>query len=45
MKQLQQICNELQNKNEIAIIRGYGEKGKLQTMIITRKTIEINLFL
>jgi len=44
MKQLQQMLNELQNKNEIDI-RKYGEKGKLYTIIITRKTMQINLFL
>jgi len=44
MKQLQEVCNELQNENKIAIIRKYDEKSKFYMIIRQRTIIRINLF-
>jgi len=43
LEQLQHVCNEIKNKNEIAIIEKYGRIGKHQTRIITSKIIYICL--
>jgi len=39
--QLQYICNELKDENEIAIIRRYGYNAKYYTIALTGKTISI----
>ena len=39
LEQLQRVCNEIKNKNEIAIIEKYGRIGKYQTRTITSKYI------
>lgn len=39
LEQLQHTCNELENRNEIAIIEKYGRIGKFQTIAITSKNI------
>jgi hypothetical protein len=38
MKQLQRICNDLHNENEIAIIKKYSGKARIYTMVLMRKT-------
>ena len=43
LEQLQRVCNEIKNKNEIAIIEKYGRIGKHQTRIIMSKIIYIFL--
>ncbi|XP_014478944.1 PREDICTED: uncharacterized protein LOC106746663 [Dinoponera quadriceps] len=37
MEELQRICNELKDKNEIAIIKKYGNNAKLYTATLTCK--------
>jgi len=41
LEQLQRVCNEIKNKNEITIIEKYGRIGKHQTRIITSKIVNI----
>lgn len=43
MDRLQQISNELKDKNEINIMEEYGNKVKNFTAIITCKIIHVNL--
>ena len=43
LEQLQRVCNEIKNKNEITIIEKYGRIGKHQTIIITSKIVYICL--
>lgn len=45
LEQLQHACNELENRNEIAIIEKYGRIGKYQTTAILSKTLyDYNIF-
>jgi len=37
----QRVCDELQDENEITIIKMYGEKGKLYMTLIVDKIIRI----
>lgn len=41
MEQLKQICNDLKDNNEIAIIEKYGNYAKRYTIRLTRKIILI----
>lgn len=45
MEQLQNVCNELKDENEIAIIEKYGTKAKYFTIIIIRKTMVVEYFM
>jgi len=45
LEQLQHVCNEIKNKNEITIIEKYGRIGKHQTIIITSKYIHIYIYI
>jgi len=45
LEQLQHVCNEIKNKNEIAIIEKYGHIGKHQTRIITSKSNNIYAYI
>lgn len=38
LEDLQHICNELKDKNEIAIIKKYGNNAKRYTAIVICKT-------
>jgi len=40
LEQLQNVCNELKDDHEIAIIEKYGIKAKRCTTIVIRKIIE-----
>jgi len=39
LQNLQDICNELKDAEEIAIIKTYGNKSKRFTLIVSRKKI------
>lgn len=39
MEQLQRICDELRDENEIAIIKEYGSNAKLYTAVLTCKRL------
>jgi len=41
LEQLQDVCNELKDENEIAIIEKYGSKAKFYTTAIIRKTMVV----
>jgi len=45
LEQLQHACNELKNKNEIAIIEKYGRIGKNQTIAIMSKILYIYIYI
>jgi len=44
MEQLQQICNELKDENEINIMKEYGNSAKRCTIIIICKITHINIY-
>lgn len=44
LEQLQDVCNELKDENEIAIIEKYGSKAKYYTTTIIRKTIVVESY-
>lgn len=43
MDQLQQICNELKDENEINIMKEYGNSVKRYTLLIICKIINVNI--
>lgn len=45
LEQLQDVCNELKDENEIAIIEKYGSKAKYYTTTIIRKTMVDEYFI
>jgi len=45
LEQLQDVCNELKDDNEIAIIEKYGSKAKFYTTAIIRKTMVVESFI
>lgn len=45
LEQLQDVCNELKDENEIAIIKKYGSKAKCYTIAIIRKTMVVESFI
>jgi len=44
LDQLQHICDELRDKNEIAIIKEYGRNAKRYTIILLCKTLYVEKY-